>query len=218
MCIRDRSDDAPLRAQGRSSQLDGPPSGGEQGEPGDADRLYGGHGEQHRKADGIDGRRQHPDEQQVDGAHLDSRGGEDVQHLRPEHGQPGLPEPARVTPGAVRPGLLGADNPGGDASWFREAGLSMLGPEVLDVFAAPGVQMGPVYLLFIGVLTTAVDAVGLPVLFTVAAVQAIGIAWFALFTTRRWAVELGAAPLRAQWGVVAPVSYTHLTLPTILRV
>jgi len=112
-------------------------------------------------------------------------------------------------------GLLGADNPGGDASWFREAGLSMLGPEVLDVFAAPGVQMGPVYLLFIGVLTTAVDAVGLPVLFTVAAVQAIGIAWFALFTTRRWAVELGAAPLRAQWGVVAPMAFGGLLAESI---
>lgn len=107
-------------------------------------------------------------------------------------------------------GLLGADNPGGDAQWFRQAGLSMFGPDVFDVFSTPGLQMGPLYLLFVGMLAAAVQVVGLPVLFTVAAVQSMGIAWFALFTARRWAAELGADPRRAQWGVVAPMVFGGL--------
>lgn len=112
-------------------------------------------------------------------------------------------------------GLLGADNPGGDAQWFRDAGLSMFGPDVFDVFSTPGLQMGPLYLLFVGMLAAAVRVVGLPVLFTVAAVQSMGIAWFALFTARRWAAELGADLRRAQWGVVAPMVFGGLLAESI---
>src|SRR5665648_611306 len=112
-------------------------------------------------------------------------------------------------------GLLGADNPGGDAQWFRDAGLSMFGPDVFDVFSTPGLQMGPLYLLFVGMLAAAVRVVGLPVLLTVAAVQSMGIAWFALFTARRWAAQLDASPRRAQWGVVAPMVFGGLLAESI---
>ena len=116
---------------------------------------------------------------------------------------------------AVIPGFLGAVIPDGDAGWFRQAGQSMLGPEPFDVFSSSGLQVGPLYLLFIGLLTTAVEAVGLPMLFTVAALQSLGIAWFALVTVRRWGVELGADVPRAQWGVVAPMVFGGLLAESI---
>lgn len=106
---------------------------------------------------------------------------------------------------ALGPGLFGAAIPDGDAAWFRSAGRSMLGSDVLDVFAAPGLQIGPLYLLLVGVLTVVTEALGLPVLFTVAAVQSTALAAYALYLAGSWARELGADPLRARWGVVAPL-------------
>ena len=110
-----------------------------------------------------------------------------------------------LPPAAISPGLFGAAVPDGDGSWFREAGLSMLGPGLLEVFSASGLQIGPLYLLLVGLLAAAADLVGLPVLFTVAAVQSAGLAAYALHLSARWARELGADPLRARWGVVAPL-------------
>lgn len=110
-----------------------------------------------------------------------------------------------LPPAAIGPGLLGAAIPDGDAGWFREAGLSMLGPGFLDVFSSPGLQIGPLYLLLVGVLAWVCQAVGLPVLFTVAAVQSTGLAAYALHLAGRWARELGRDALRARWGVVAPL-------------
>lgn len=106
---------------------------------------------------------------------------------------------------AIGPGLFGAAIPDGDAAWFRDAGRSMLSSEVLDVFADPGLQIGPLYLLVVGLLTVATQALGLPVLFTVAAVQSTALAGYALYLSGAWARELGADPLRARWGVVTPL-------------
>ena len=110
-----------------------------------------------------------------------------------------------VPPAVLSPGLFGAAIPGGDAAWFREAGLSMLGPDVLEVFSSAGLQIGPFYLLLVGVLAAAAQAIGLPVLFTVAAVQSGALTAYALHLSGRWALELGASPVRARWGVVAPL-------------
>ena len=117
------------------------------------------------------------------------------------------PSVALLPAAAIGPGLFGAAIPWGDAGWFREAGLSMLGPGFFDVFSAAGLQIGPVYLLLVGALAAVVDLLSLPALFTVAAVQSVGLTVYTLFLVRRFARELGAAPLPAQWGVGVPVVF-----------
>ncbi|NKY38392.1 glycosyltransferase 87 family protein [Cellulomonas septica] len=102
---------------------------------------------------------------------------------------------------AVTCGALGAVIPDGDAGWFRSAGSTMLGPDVLDVFADGGLQIGPLYLLVLGLATRALDLVGVSPLAPLAAVQAAAIAWFAMWTTRRAARLTGAPVLPAQWAV-----------------
>lgn len=106
---------------------------------------------------------------------------------------------------ALFPGLFGAAIPDGDAGWFREAGLSMLGSDVLDVFSSSGLQIGPLYLLLVGLLAATCELLGLPVLFTVAAVQSTALAAYAMHLSGRWAKELGTSARRARWGVVGPL-------------
>ncbi|MBX9245868.1 DUF2029 domain-containing protein [Actinotalea ferrariae] len=118
------------------------------------------------------------------------------------------PTAVLVTLAVVVPGLLGANIPGGDAAWFRRAGLSMLGPDFWQVFVEPGLQVGPLYLLFLGCLTWVVGALGLPVLFTVAAVQCGLLTWLAVGTARRAARAAGVAGRRGAavpWAVGLPV-------------
>ena len=98
-------------------------------------------------------------------------------------------------------GSLGAVIPDGDAGWFREAGRGMLGPNFWNVFIQPGLQIGPLYLLALGGAAAAVDAVGLPVLFTLAALQAVLVTWLGLVTARRFANHTGARALSAQWAL-----------------
>jgi hypothetical protein len=98
-------------------------------------------------------------------------------------------------------GSLGAVIPDGDAGWFREAGRGMLGANFWDVFVQPGLQIGPLYLLALGSAAAAVDAVGLPVLFTLAGLQAALVTWLGLVTARRIARHTGARELPAQWAV-----------------
>ncbi len=116
---------------------------------------------------------------------------------------------------AIGPGLFGAAIPGGDAGWFREAGRSMLGSDMLDVFSSSGLQIGPLYLLLVGVLAAVVDVVGLPVLFMVAAVQSVALAAYALYLAGRWADAWGAPRLAAQWGVVTPVVFLGVLAESI---
>jgi hypothetical protein len=98
-------------------------------------------------------------------------------------------------------GSLGAVIPDGDAGWFREAGRGMLGANFWNVFSQPGLQIGPLYLIALGSAAAAVDAVGLPVLFTLAGLQAALVAWLGLVTARRFADHTGASKLPAQWAV-----------------
>ncbi|GEA88800.1 glycosyltransferase 87 family protein [Cellulomonas cellasea] len=99
-------------------------------------------------------------------------------------------------------GTLGAVVPGGDAEWFRIAGLSMLGPRLLDVFGAPGLQIGPLYLLSLGAATAATDWLPEPSMrFVLAAGQGALVLAYALAVTRRAASATGARALPAQWAV-----------------
>lgn len=102
---------------------------------------------------------------------------------------------------AVVVGVLGTATPDGDAGWFRRAGLSMIGPGFWDVFADPGLQVGALLLLPVGLVAAAARALSLPELFAVAASQAAFVTWFALVTTRRATAVTGAAHLPAQWAV-----------------
>lgn len=98
-------------------------------------------------------------------------------------------------------GSMGAAIPTGDAAWFRRAGTGMLGTGFLDVLSDQGLQIGPVYLVTLGVATRVVTFLHLPLLFTLAAAQAAGLAWFAMWTVRRVAVTTGAPVLAGQWAV-----------------
>lgn len=99
-------------------------------------------------------------------------------------------------------GTLGAVIPGGDAWWFRRAGLSMLGPGILDVFREPGLQIGPLYLLPLGVATALLSWLPDPATrFLLAAVQGALVTWYALVIARRAAAATGAPPVPAQWAV-----------------
>lgn len=100
-------------------------------------------------------------------------------------------------------GVLGAGSTDSDAVLFIEAGRSMLGPGVLDVFADAGLQMGPLALLLTGVLAWAADVVGIPAGFLVTAVQAVLVLVLAQAVAARAARRTGAAPLQAQWVVTA---------------
>ncbi|WP_199424058.1 glycosyltransferase 87 family protein [Actinotalea solisilvae] len=118
------------------------------------------------------------------------------------------PSAVLLTLAMVVPGALGAAIPDGDAGWFRRAGTSMLGDGVWDVFADPGLQIGPVYLLALGVLVTVVQALHLPLLFTVAGLQCVGLTALAQWTARRWARATGCTPRQgraAEWAVALPL-------------
>lgn len=98
-------------------------------------------------------------------------------------------------------GCLGAVIPHGDARWFRRAGASMLTPSVWDVFAEAGLQIGPAYLLLLGLASLAVRLMHLPELFVLAGAQAALVTWLALVTARRVALHAGARHLPVQWAV-----------------
>lgn len=110
--------------------------------------------------------------------------------------------PAVLVPlAAVALGVLGAATPDGDAAWFRSAGLGMVGPGFWDVFADPGLQIGVLVLLPVGLLTAAARALGLSDLLLVAAAQGALVTWVALGTARRVTRVTGAPALPAQWAV-----------------
>ncbi|GEL97159.1 glycosyltransferase 87 family protein [Cellulomonas terrae] len=128
----------------------------------------------------------------------------DAQHPRVHRAVRALwlrPVPFVIVLSVLAEGALGAVISGGDAAWFRDAGVDMVGPGFLDVFSQSGLQIGPLYLLALGLATRVLEALGLPVLFTLAAAQAAGVAWFALWTARRVAQAVGAAVLPVQWAL-----------------
>jgi hypothetical protein len=111
------------------------------------------------------------------------------------------PVPVVIVLSILAEGALGAVIPEGDAEWFRLAGTGMIGPGFLDVFADRGLQIGPLYLAALGLATRFLELLHLPVLFTLAAAQAAGVAWFAMWTARRTARAVGAPLLPVQWAL-----------------
>jgi hypothetical protein len=111
------------------------------------------------------------------------------------------PVPVLCTLAVLICGLLGAVIPEGDAKLFRDAGAGMWGSRVFDVFAEPALQIGPLYLAALGGVYRLCEALGLPALFMVSALQASGVAWFGLWTARRVARVTREPVLPAQWAL-----------------
>ncbi len=117
---------------------------------------------------------------------------------------------ATLVPFSVVLGGIIAGTTANDARWFREAGRAMWGPGIWDTFSAPGLQIGPLYLLVLGAVDRVASAVGLPGLVVIALFESAAIAWFALWTARRVARWAGVAELPVQWAiglVLAPGGY-----------
>ncbi|NUU17664.1 hypothetical protein HP550_10440 [Cellulomonas humilata] len=100
-------------------------------------------------------------------------------------------------------GVLGAGSTDSDAALFLEAGRSMLGPGILDVFADPALQMGPLDLVLVGGVALTADAVGISAAFLVAAVQAVLVLALAQAVAARAARRAGTDPLAVRWLVTA---------------
>ncbi|NUU17665.1 DUF2029 domain-containing protein [Cellulomonas humilata] len=100
--------------------------------------------------------------------------------------------------------MAGLDRREGDQVLFRAAGLAMLGPHFLDVFSDSWLQIGPVYLVLLGLGTLLGTVVQVPpVAIGVCAAAAHGAltAWLACLAARRAAEATGAWVRRAQWVV-----------------
>ncbi len=93
-----------------------------------------------------------------------------------------------------------------DTVEFRRIGAAMWGPAILHTFDDPWVQIGPLHLLPIGAVANTASAVGLPVLLTIAFLQALVECWFALWTARRVVRAAGVDPLPVQWALGALVA------------
>lgn len=102
-------------------------------------------------------------------------------------------------------GILGGiGRPDGDQVRFREAGAGMIGPGFLDVFADSWLQIGPVYVLLLGLFTVVARALMLPevaVGIGAAAAHGVVVAWLAVSAARRAAQSTGAWVRRAEWVV-----------------
>lgn len=104
-------------------------------------------------------------------------------------------------------GIAGAASPEGDAEWFRTAGIGMVGPGFLDVFADPGLQIGPLVLLPIGLLTVAANALGASAPLVGSAAQGALVTWVALVACRHATRVSGARRLPAQWAVASALAF-----------
>lgn len=100
--------------------------------------------------------------------------------------------------------LGGVGRPEGDQVLFRAAGLSMLGPHFLDVFSDAWLQVGPVYLVLLGLGTALGTVLHLPpaaIGICAAAAHGVLAAWLACLAARRAAEATGAPVRRSQWAV-----------------
>ncbi|CAL8977540.1 hypothetical protein CELL_02593 [Cellulomonas sp. T2.31MG-18] len=79
----------------------------------------------------------------------------------------------------------------------------MIGPRLLDVFSAPGLQIGPLYLLLLGLATKALTVLGSPVATRalLGGTQAAMVVWFAMWTTQRSAHLRGHEAVAGRWAV-----------------
>ncbi|MBO3102664.1 glycosyltransferase 87 family protein [Cellulomonas fengjieae] len=100
-------------------------------------------------------------------------------------------------------GVLGASNPDSDAVMFLAAGRRLLGPQGLDVFADPELQLGPLALLLAGVVAAIADVLGVSALFLLGAVQAVLVLVLAQAVAGRAATRGGTSPDVARWVLTA---------------
>lgn len=100
-------------------------------------------------------------------------------------------------------GVQGAANPDSDVFLFLAAGRRMTGPGALDVFADPGLQLGPLGILLAGVVARVADLVGVSAPFLLGAVQAVLVLVLAQVVAGRAARRGGASPAVARWVVTA---------------
>ncbi len=113
------------------------------------------------------------------------------------------PEAVTVALGVLTAVGFAATVPGGDAQLFRAAGAGMVGPRFFNVFTAPNLQIGPLCLAFIGVLTRLLNLLGSAALtrMAIAGVQAALLLVLALGLVRRSARRTGAPDLASRWAV-----------------
>jgi len=103
---------------------------------------------------------------------------------------------------AVVGAVAGAMRQDGDQVRFRAAGVTMLGPGMLNTFSDSWLQVGPLYLAALGAWSRLWQAVGLSsaaIGTSSAALQCVVIAWLTLFTARRAAHAL--SPRKTEWVV-----------------
>lgn len=108
--------------------------------------------------------------------------------------------PVAVTAGAV----AGAMQYDGDEIRFRQAGATLLGPDGLDVFSDSFLQIGPLYLLALGLLTRAATVLGMDdtsLAVLSGALHGAVLTGVALVTAARAARTTGQCPRTASWAV-----------------
>ncbi|MGW6130580.1 hypothetical protein ACWFNE_11195 [Cellulomonas sp. NPDC055163] len=108
---------------------------------------------------------------------------------------------------AVVLGLVGAGSPEGDAEWFRRAGTGMVGPGLWDVFADAGLQIGPLVLLPVGLVTVAAEALGASGPLVGSALQGALVTWVALVAVLHATRATGVPALPAQWSVASVLAF-----------
>lgn len=97
-------------------------------------------------------------------------------------------------------GVTAAVHPG-DTTYFVSAATGMLGPGFFDVFADPLLQIGPLFLLAVGVVARVAGFVGLAPDPVVAAVLAAGVAWLTVAVTGAFARDAQRDVRTVQWVV-----------------
>lgn len=92
---------------------------------------------------------------------------------------------------------------GGDDAAFRHAGEAMVGPRILDTFGNAWLQIGPFYLVAVGLLGRLVEpwAGGRATDILLASLQGALVVWLAMGTTGRLARFNGRPTVLARWAV-----------------
>ncbi|MBO9556543.1 MAG: hypothetical protein J7523_18370 [Cellulomonas sp.] len=111
------------------------------------------------------------------------------------------PAPVLALLAAVSAALVTATVRPSDAWLFVRAASAMLGPDFFDVFADPVLQVGPLFLVGVGLVARAAEMVGLPPAPVVAGVQAGLVAWLGVAVAAAFARDGGRDPRPAQWAV-----------------
>lgn len=115
------------------------------------------------------------------------------------------PMPILVGFGAISGALLDSVAASYDSGEFRRIAVEMLAGDFFMVFADPWVQVGPLLLVFVGLLTLAAQLVGLPASVVVGGAQGALLFWLLLLTVRRAMRRDPTRVVQVQWAVAAVV-------------